>query len=438
LAAVPAWKKERRKKQQAKGAYLALLALSALYFGRPEDVIPGIGQIPMAKIAGGLALIGLLLSLASGKAKQKFAPETKYVICLFFWYCITIPFAYWRAGAFVTVMTRLSKSVIVAVLVALVVKEFWQLKRLVWVQATAVALMTLVSVGLHHTHGGRLVGALGGVFENPNDLAINIALNWPICVAFFFMSKGFRKVLWAGAVLVMLVGVELTYSRSGFLATTLAAALVIWEYAIRGKRLHLLLVAALLAGILLITMPGHYMARLASIVTGNEVDSMDNGSIAARKGLLLESVKTALHNPLFGVGAGNFEVTAGSWHVAHNSYTETAAEGGIPALIFFMLMLYRTLRNVKMTRLSKMYEANAEVRGLTGGLWVSVAAYMISAFFASTEYSMYPYFLVAYTTALYTIVAGQEQAATMESTTGGIRGKRKYGTKQAGELVWTR
>jgi len=438
VTATPSWKKERRKKQQAKGAYLALLALSALYFGRPEDVIPGIGQIPMAKIAGGLALIGLLLSLASGKAKQKFAPETKYVIALFVWYCITIPFAYWRAGAIVTVMTRLSKSVIVAVLVALVVKEFWQLKRLVWVQASAVALMTLVSVGLHHTHGGRLVGALGGVFENPNDLAINIALNWPICVAFFFMSKGFRKVLWAGAVLVMLVGVELTYSRSGFLATTLAAALVIWEYAIRGKRPHLLLVAALLAGLLLITMPGHYMARLASIVTGNEVDSMDNGSIAARKGLLLESVKTALHNPLFGVGAGNFEVTAGSWHVAHNSYTETAAEGGIPALIFFMLMLYRTLRNIKMTRLSKMYKSNAEVRGLTGGLWVSVAAYMISAFFASTEYSMYPYFLVAYTTALYTIVAGQEQSASADTPAGATGSKRRYGTKQAGELVWTR
>lgn len=437
-AATPDWKKERRKKQQAKGAYLALLALSALYFGRPEDVIPGIGQIPMAKIAGGLALIGLILSLMSGKAKQKFAPETKYVIALFAWYCITIPFAYWRAGALVTVMMRLSKSVIVAVLVALVVKEFWQLKRLVWVQATAVALMTLVSVGLHHTHGGRLIGALGGVFENPNDLAINIALNWPICVAFFFMARGPKKVLWAGAVLVMLVGVELTYSRSGFLATALAAALVLWEYAIRGKRTYLLLVAALLGGVLLITMPGHYMARLASIVTGNEVDSMDNGSIAARKGLLLESVKTALHNPIFGVGAGNFEVTAGSWHVAHNSYTETAAEGGFPALLFFMLMLYRTLRNIKMTRLSKMYETNAEVRGLTGGLWVSVAAYMVSAFFASTEYSMYPYFLVAYTTALYTIVAGQEQSAAAETPTGAPGGKRRYGRQQAGELVWTR
>jgi O-antigen ligase len=434
---VVALKKEKRKRQQAKGAYLALLALSALYFGRPEDVIPGIGMIPMAKIAGGLALIGLVLSLMSGKAKQKFAPETKYVIGLFLWFCVTIPFAYWKAGAFVTVMERLSKSVIVAVLVALVVKEFWQLKRLVWVQATAVALMTVLSVALHRTHGGRLVGALGGVFENPNDLAINIALNWPICVAFFFVSKGISRVLWAVAVLVMLIGVELTYSRSGFLAAVLASVLVMWEYAIRGRRHYLLMVAAGLLVVLAIAMPSHYRARLTSIVTGNEVDSMDRGSAAARKALLMESIKTALHNPIFGVGAGNFEVTAGSWHVAHNSYTEIAAEGGMPALILFMLMLYRTLRNIKMTRASRLYAIDPEVRGLAGGLWVSVAAYMVSAFFASTEYSMYPYFLVAYTTALYTIVAGQEQPATAQDADSKIGGGKRYG-RQARELVWSR
>ncbi len=427
---------EAGKPHRAKGAYLALLALSALYFGRPEDVIPGIGMIPMAKIAGGLALIGLLLSLMSGKVKQKFAPETKYVIALFVWYCITIPFAAWHAGALTVVMTRLSKAVIVAVLVALVVKEFWQLKRLVWVQATAVAGMTVTSLALHHTHGGRLVGALGGVFENPNDLAINIALNWPICVGFFFMAKGPKKALWAVAVLAMLIGVELTYSRSGFLAISLAAVLVIWEFAIRGRRLHLVLVAGLLGGLLLVAMPGHYLARLASIVTGNEADSLDRGSREARKELLINSIKTAIHNPVFGIGAGNFEVTAGSWHVAHNSYTELAAEGGFPALILFLLMLYRTVRNIKMTRASALYEKDPDVRGLTGGLWVAVAAYMISAFFASTEYSMYPYFLVAYTTALYQIAASQEPAAN-ESAAGAVSGT-KYGRRKPRELAWTR
>lgn len=425
-----------KKRHRAKGAYLALLTLSALYFGRPEDVIPGIGLIPMAKIAGGLALIGLLLSLMSRKEKQKFSPETKYVVALFLWYCITIPFAYWRGGAFSVVMTRLSKSVIVAVLVALVVKEFWQLKRLVWVQAAAVAAMTVMSLALHHTKGGRLVGALGGVFENPNDLAINIALNWPICVAFFFMGKGLRKLLWGVAILSMLICVELTYSRSGFLAISLAAVLVIYEFAIRGKRPYLILVAGVLGFVVLAAMPGHYMARLSSIVSGNEADSMDKGSRAARKQLLMESISAAVHHPLFGIGAGNFEVTNGSWHVAHNSYTELAAEAGFPALILFILMLYRTMRNIKMTRTTKGYETDSDVRGLAGGLWVSVAAYMVSAFFASTEYSMYPYYLVAYTTALYQIEASRDPAPA-ESAAKAV-GEGRYGGKKPRELVWTR
>jgi O-antigen ligase len=438
VTAAPALKTEPKKRQKASAAYLALSTLSALYFGRPEDVIPGIGVIPMAKIAGGIALLGLILTLMSGKSKQKFAPETKYLLAMFVWYCITIPFAYWRGGAFSTVMTRLSKSVIVAVLVALVVRELWQLKRLIWVQAAAVAGMTVVSVALHHTHGGRLVGALGGVFENPNDLAINIALNWPICVAFFFMARGMRKVLWAVAVLVMLIGVELTYSRSGFLAISLAAVLVLWEFGIRGRRINLLFVAGLLGVILLIAMPGHYTARLASIVTGNEAGSMDRGSIEARRGLLLESIKTAIHNPIFGVGAGNFEVLGGSWHVAHNSYTEIAAEAGFPAFVLFMLMLYRTVRNLRVTRKSSAYESDPDIRGLAGGLWVSVAAYLVSAFFASTEYSMYPYFLVAYTTALYQITSEREKTLAAEGASASNGRKRKYGVREPRELVWTR
>lgn len=427
---------ESKKRQKAKGAYLSLLILSTLYFARPEDVIPGIHVIPLAKIAGGIALVALILTLMSGGSKQKLAPEVKCLLAFFGWYCITIPFAYWRGGAFTTVMTRLSKDVITALLVAVLVRELWQLRRLIWVQAAAVAGVTVLSLALHHTHGGRLTGALGGVFENPNDLAINIALNWPLCIAFFFLARGFKKAIWAGAVLIMLVGVELTYSRSGFLAIALAGVLVLWEFAIRGRRLYLLFAAGFLGVAVLIFSPGHYAERIASIVTGQQENSMDKGSREARKELLIASVSTAVHNPVFGVGAGNFEVLGGSWHVAHNTYTEIAAEGGFPALILFVLVIYRTFFNLRQVRKSNAYKLDPEVRIFTGGLWVSVVAYLVSAFFASTEYLMYPYFLVTYTTALYQITRMQSPVKKEEEKDDPL-GQRNYGNRQA-ELAWTR
>ncbi len=206
-----------------------------------------------------------------------------------------------------------------------------------------------------------------------------------------------------------------------------------WEFAIHGRRFYLIFLGAFLGVAVLIVSPGHYAERVASIVTGEQEDSMDRGSREARKQLFFESVSTAVHNPVFGVGAGNFEVLSGNWHVAHNTYTEIAAEGGFPALILFVLVIYRTFFNLRQVRKSNAYKLDPEVRILTGGLWVSVVAYLVSAFFASTEYSMYPYFLVTYTTALYQITCAQPQM-TEENLP---RGQRSYGKRQA-ELAWTR
>jgi hypothetical protein len=49
------------------------------------------------------------------------------------------------------------------------------------------------------------------------------------------------------------------------------------------------------------------------------------------------------------------------------------------------------------------------VRLFTGGLWASLAGYVVGAFFASTAYQLFPYFLVAYTTALFNIASGSGQ-----------------------------
>jgi len=51
-------------------AYRALVLFSYYYFIRPEDFIPGLAVIPLARIMGGLALLALLVGPKS-KAGQK-------------------------------------------------------------------------------------------------------------------------------------------------------------------------------------------------------------------------------------------------------------------------------------------------------------------------------------------------------------------------------
>ncbi len=134
------------KKQRSSFAYWALLVFSFLYYARPEDVIPGLNVISVAKIAGGLAVVGLIAGLMTQKGKVKFPLEVKLLLLLGAQMCLTIPFAYWRGGAFATVFEKYSKGVIVAILVSMLVTNLPQLRKLLWVQAAAMVVTAIASM----------------------------------------------------------------------------------------------------------------------------------------------------------------------------------------------------------------------------------------------------------------------------------------------------
>lgn len=378
--------------------YRALAVFSFLYFARPEDIIPGMGYIPLEKILGGIALLALLFGANSQRQLKRWPIELKLLIALFLWQCLTVPFAWWKGGALIWVGSKCSKAVIVAFLVILAVTTIRQLKELMFIQAASVAVMTVFSVVMYR--GGRMGGVLGGVFDNPNDLAMNIALNWPLCFMFLLLTKNpLKKLMWAVGMLVMVLGLMLTYSRSGFLAMGVAIVVSLWEFGIRGKRKYLI-VAAVFCGIAsMIFAPQHYGDRLESLVSG-DVQAFGDSKYA-REGVLKDSLMITLTHPLLGIGPGNFAGYSGTWKVTHNTYTELSAESGIPGLVLFIAVLVISFRNLKRTRSSPLYDKSQEVRLYTGGLWAGLASYLTGAMFASTAYQLFPYFMIAYTAVLY-------------------------------------
>ena len=403
-------KVSRRKQLSATyAAYVSVMLFMVIYCARPEDWIPGLSAVPLAKIVGILSLIAFLLSL--GQIRQRFPREVIFLLLLIGQLFATVPMSpVWRAGAFVHALDFAKVGFIVLVMV-MVATAFQRLRQLLFIQGASVAIICAVTVLKGRMRSGRLEGILNGNYGNSNDLALAIVISLPLCLALFFLSKRILwRIMWAVAMVVMAYALLLTGSRGGFLALAISGGVCLWEFAVRGRRFYLLPLAGLLGAVLLVLSSGIMSQRLkATFDTGDDATSA-YGSAQARQRLLWRSLEITAEHPLFGIGPGNFQVISGVWHETHNSYTQISSEAGIPALILYLSILWCGFRNIRIVKKSSQNEKQLKL--LAGALHASLAGFVIGSCFGSVAYQFFPYFIVAYTTVLLRIA--QEHAARSE------------------------
>jgi O-antigen ligase len=380
-------------------AYGTIVVFWAFYYFRPQDVFTALYVIPEAKILGGVALLGLIVgTLGQGRGIQ-LTKDAKLVLLIFLWFCICVPFAAWRGGAAQTVLD-FSKVVIMTLMIGIAVTSVKRLRTLLFIQAAATAITAVYGClflrGLNRLHLGT------GLYGNPNDFAIMIQLNWPICFGFMLATRNpFKKILWGVGLIFMLWAVTLTYSRSGFLATTAAVIYCFYEFGIKGKRKHIVVAAGFLALFLLpVLLPSHYGRRLESIIHPS-IDPMDQGSAEARRRLLIMSLVLTARHPIFGVGPGQFQNVTETWFVTHNAYTQLSSETGLPGIFLFLLILRQAFRNLKDINKTERFRTDPEAQVFASTLRAAFVGYLVSAFFAAYGYELFIYALVAYTGVLY-------------------------------------
>ncbi len=384
-------------------AYVWLLLFIVVSFARPEDWIPGFRYLPLAKITGGLAIMALLFALSGNR--QRLPREVIYLFLLTAQLWVTVPMSpVWRGGAFNT-MRDFTKVLPIIIVMALVVNTIKKLRWLILVQTASVAMIAVATIWKGHQFRGRLEGALSGIYFNGNDLAIAIAISVPLCLYFLFRSRSkVGKAIWTLAILVMVYAAFLTVSRSGLISLVAATAICLWEFAIRGRRRYLLVVAVI-AGIIFWIYTGNGVRSrfdaAEDSTNGEQVSAYE--SAQERRDLLIQSLKVTLQHPLFGVGPGNFIVVSGSWHVTHNSYTQMSSEGGVLAFVLYTMIIWRGFANLAAAK--RLSRSTEERRILASALRASLVAFVFGSFFATEAYLFFPYFLIACTTALYGISA---------------------------------
>lgn len=399
-------------KLRSRFGYWTMVVFSFLYYFRPGDIIPGLSSLHLAKVTAVLAFIALLMEV-NRSGPKKFPVEVKLIVALFVWMIVTIPFSFWRGGSAAVVFYEMSKAVIVGLTLVLTVSRLVELRRLILMQAMGVALMTIAAVIVNNRMQGRLAGIGDALLSNPNDLAMNIALNWPLCLLFFLTSRGvLKKLFWAFAMLVMIYALMATYSRAGFMALTIAIIICLWEFGIRGRRVYLVGIAGLCLMGSVIVAPGNYLKRLETLVGKFQEGDYDRGSAEAREALLVLSLKVTATHPVFGVGPGNFPAYTGKWLVTHNTYTQLSSECGIIGLLLFLMLLWKAFRTLRQLRRMPPSQEKEDSHLYTSAFTASMAAYLLGAFFSSSAYELFPYYLVIYVMLLHQLSFKAKAAET--------------------------
>lgn len=391
------WPKLRRAHALS---FAGLLLFTAVVYFRPQEWVPGL--IGFRSIAFWIATLTLAVFLPTQLGLEGTLTarprEVNLVLLLLVAGLLSVPLSLEPAEAWGSFLD-FAKVVTMFVVMVNVVRSAPRLRAMFWLAFFVSAVLSLKALS-DYTSGrlnpgkDRIEGAIvGGIFENPNDLALHLVTMIPIALGLLFVSRSLlKKALYASVSFLMLIGVVVTYSRAGLLGLGGASFVLMWKLKPRNRAL--VVVGFVLTALVFVALaPSGVVSRF-----GGD----DGGSADQRQALLIRSIFVSLRHPILGVGMDNFHIVSLREHVSHNAYTQVSAEMGMAALAIYVLLMWASLRRMRRIELETVErKREARVHYMAVALQASLVGYMVCSFFASVAYLWYVYYLVGYALCLH-------------------------------------
>jgi O-antigen ligase len=330
--------------------YAGLLAFTAVLMTRPQDTLPFLEPLHLAELC---AIIGIGPMLLHRFAKRqpvfRVTPETLGLMAFGAAILLSVPFSIWPGGAFALFTDTYLKLLVVFVLMMNTLttpKRIDQITFLIVVCCGFIAGRSVFDYarGVNLVEGNRLAGPVGGIFGNPNDLAMNMVTFLPAAAVFALGPRysAPRRLLAATAAAFMLATVVFTKSRGGFLGL----AVILLTIIVMGRKVRpgfgvIAAVAVLSASPF---MPATFWERMASIVDDRKDKQEFTGTREARWTVMKEGMRAFAAYPITGVGAGQFPQynppgRREQWKETHNAPIQVAAETGVVGLGAFLFLV---------------------------------------------------------------------------------------------------
>jgi putative inorganic carbon (HCO3(-)) transporter len=415
-------------------AYLSLLAFIFVLLVRPQDQALFLTPLHLAELFGTAAVLSLAIGrIRRGRPISRLTPEIAGVFVFAAVIVGTIPLSFWPGGSLRLFTDQLLKIVLVTMVIVNTVTTRVRLEQLTAVLLLGTSYVASRAVfdygrGVNLILDQRVTGAVGGLFGNPNDMALTMVTFLPLAMGLALAPPGpYLRALGIVAVPALTGAIILSHSRGGMLG--LAAVLLVMLYHLRRLRPG---VAAtiLVAGLAVLpVLPSSFMNRMSSIVNAEQDET---GSREARKIVMREAFQTFLSNPFIGIGVGQFtnynpDGREEAWRQTHNAPLQVAAELGLVGVSVFLYMIgagigagLLALRTVRRRRRRERVAAapgNATSSPATGadretldwleltGAMVIAAftGWIVSSMFASVAYYWTLYLLLAVASAVRVI-----------------------------------
>ena len=417
-------------------AYRGLLAFTFVLFIRPQDSLPFLDPLHLGDLTATFAVLALAAArLSRGAPVTRLTPELMAVLGLGLVMLATAPFSVWPGGAVEVFSDLYVKVIIIFALMVNTLTTQARLRAFINVVVLGTSYIGVRAVvdyarGVNLVEDGRVTGAVGGLFGNPNDMALNMVAFLPLGIV-IGLGRGRPALRLLALIGVPAITGAIIFSKSRGGTVGLLAMMLVLLYQMRRLRpgVAVLVVAASLATLPLL--PSSFTSRMSSILNAEEDPT---GSREARKQLLREGYQAFLDHPVFGLGAGQFqnyqpENREEAWRETHNAVLQVAAELGIVGLIVFMLLVgygfaavFRTgstLRRIRRARRARepdpVFGRREPLELYASAMMASLTGWFVAALFASVAYYWTFYIVLGLAVALRDVTMRDLESSPVSS-----------------------
>lgn len=390
-------------------SFAGIFIFTFLVYFRPYELFPSLGWLSKGALVAALITLAIFIptQLSLENTLTARPREVNLALLLLLTGMLSIPLSLEPARA-LQGFIEFCKVVLIFIVMVNVLRTEKRLRALVLLVLIASCVLSVAAFsdyarGNLALQGRRIEGLIGGLFSNPNDLALHLITMIPLSLALMLGARGaIRKTVFLACSVVLLAGLVATFSRGGFLGLVCVVAFMVWKLA-RRNRVFFVSLALAIALAMITLAPSAYRSRVS--------DTSDDSAVA-RTDDLKRSILIAARHPLFGVGMDNYILYSNSNKATHNAYTQVASEMGLAALLIYVALLFSPFGDLRrIAAAGRNAEGKPASYYLAIGLQASLVGYMVVSFFASVAYLWYVYYLIAYCICLRRIVSNEATAS---------------------------